>query len=159
MVGMDPLTTTTRFTFGVTELSGGLSFVPAMIGLFAVGELMRGGERGPSSKPAAHCRHFPRRGGGAAPLSDELGTRGEFRPVIGALPGAGGALGAWIAYAFSKRFSREPEKFGTGHSEGLVDARACNNAALCSAWIPARVFGIPGDAVTAIAVGVLFMKS
>jgi TctA family transporter len=58
----------------------------------------------------------------------------------------------------SKRMSKTPEKFGTGHEEGLIEASTSNNAGLSSAWIPALVFGIPGDAVTAIAVGVLFMK-
>ena len=58
----------------------------------------------------------------------------------------------------SKRFSKTPEKYGTGHPEGLIESTSSNNAGLSSAWIPALVFGIPGDAVTAIAVGVLFMK-
>jgi len=67
-------------------------------------------------------------------------------------------LGAWVSYAMAKRTSKTPEKFGTGHPEGIVEAGAANNSALSSAWIPATVFGIPGDAVTAIAVGILFMK-
>jgi TctA family transporter len=58
----------------------------------------------------------------------------------------------------SKRLSKEPEKFGTGHPEGLVEAGASNNSSLAGAWIPALVFGIPGDSITAIAVGVLTMK-
>jgi TctA family transporter len=59
----------------------------------------------------------------------------------------------------SKRFSKEPEKFGTGHPEGLIEAGASNNSAVSGAWIPALVFGIPGDSITAIAIGVLFMKN
>src|SRR5690606_35804841 len=78
--------------------------------------------------------------------------------LLGALPGVGGGLAAWITYSLAKRTSKEPEKFGTGHPEGLVEAGATNNAALSASWIPAMVFGIPGDAVTAIAVGVLVMK-
>jgi putative tricarboxylic transport membrane protein len=78
--------------------------------------------------------------------------------VIGALPGAGADIAAWISYAVSKRFSKEPEKFGTGHVEGIVDAGAANNSALAAAWIPALVFGIPGDSITAIVIGVLYMK-
>jgi TctA family transporter len=58
----------------------------------------------------------------------------------------------------SKRFSKEPEKFGTGHVEGIVDSTSANNAALGGAWIPALVFGIPGDSITAIVIGVLYMK-
>src|SRR5690606_14681022 len=78
---------------------------------------------------------------------------------IGALPGAGADIAAWISYAVSKRFSREPEKFGTGHIEGSVASTSANNAAVGSAWIPALVFGIPGDSITAIVIGVLYMKN
>ena len=57
-----------------------------------------------------------------------------------------------------QRFSRTPEKFGTGHIEGVVEASAANNSRLSGAWIPALVFGIPGDSITAIVIGVLYMK-
>jgi TctA family transporter len=78
--------------------------------------------------------------------------------AIGILPGAGADIAAWIAYATSKKMSKTPEKFGQGHVEGLVDAGSANNAALGGAWVPAMVFGIPGDSVTAIVIGVLYMK-
>ena len=78
--------------------------------------------------------------------------------TIGALPGAGGDMAAWVAYATAKKFSKTPEKFGTGHVEGIVESGSANNSGLSSAWVPALVFGIPGDAVTAIAIGVLYMK-
>ena len=79
--------------------------------------------------------------------------------LVGALPGAGADIAAWMSYAMSKRFSKEPEKFGTGHIEGIIEAGAANNSALGGAWIPALVFGIPGDSITAIAIGVLYMKN
>jgi putative tricarboxylic transport membrane protein len=78
--------------------------------------------------------------------------------LIGALPGAGADIAAWIAYAVSKRFSREPEKFGTGHVEGIIESGAANNGGVSGAWIPALVFGIPGDSITAIVIGVLYVK-
>src|SRR5260221_10061441 len=78
--------------------------------------------------------------------------------AIGALPGAGADIAAWMSYAMSKKFSKEPEKFGTGHVEGIVEAGAANNSALAGAWIPALVFGIPGDSITAIVIGVLYIK-
>ena len=78
---------------------------------------------------------------------------------MGALPGAGADIAAWMSYAISKKFSKEPEKFGTGHVEGLVEAGAANNSSLAGAWIPALVFGIPGDSITAIVIGVLYMKN
>jgi TctA family transporter len=63
-----------------------------------------------------------------------------------------------MSYAISKKFSKEPEKFGTGHVEGIIEAGASNNSALAGAWIPALVFGIPGDSITAIVIGVLYIK-
>jgi len=78
--------------------------------------------------------------------------------AIGALPGAGADIAAWMSYAMSKCFSKEPEKFGTGHIEGIIEAGASNNSALAGAWIPALVFGIPGDSITAIVIGVLYIK-
>ena len=78
---------------------------------------------------------------------------------VGALPGAGADIAAWMSYAISKKFSKEPEKFGTGHVEGLVESGAANNSSLAGAWIPALVFGIPGDSITAIVIDVLYMKN
>ncbi|MEZ0169352.1 tripartite tricarboxylate transporter permease [Microvirga sp. TS319] len=158
-IGADPLTGTARFTFGNLDLTGGLSFVPAMIGLFALGELLRYTPGAPGLVAATKVKN---------PYAGVIGILNKHQvnlwrgsalgTVIGALPGAGGDLGAWISYAMAKRFSKTPEKFGKGHEEGLVEAGASNNSALSAAWIPAMVFGIPGDAVTAIAVGILFMK-
>jgi putative tricarboxylic transport membrane protein len=74
------------------------------------------------------------------------------------LPGAGADIAAWMSYAVSKKFSKEPEKFGTGHIEGIIEAGASNNSALAGAWVPALVFGIPGDSITAIVIGVLYIK-
>ncbi|HYJ99048.1 MAG TPA: tripartite tricarboxylate transporter permease, partial [Burkholderiaceae bacterium] len=79
--------------------------------------------------------------------------------AIGIQPGAGADIASWITYAMSKRFSKEPEKFGTGHVEGIIESGAANNSALAGAWVPALVFGIPGDSITAIAIGVLYLKN
>jgi len=78
--------------------------------------------------------------------------------AVGILPGAGADMAAWMSYAMSRKLSKTPEKFGTGHPEGLIEAGSANNSALSGAWIPALVFGIPGDSITAIVIGVLYMK-
>ncbi len=158
-VGFDPLTATPRFTFGWVELAGGISFIPAMIGMFALAEIMRAGRNAIASVPQINLRN---------PFAGTLKVLWQYRKnqvrgsvigsLIGALPGVGGDIAAWVTYSLAKRTSKTPEKFGTGHPEGLVEAGATNNAALSASWIPAMVFGIPGDAVTAIAVGVLVMK-
>ena len=83
----------------------------------------------------------------------------HWERLVGALPGAGADIAAWMSYAVSKKFSKEPQKFGTGHVEGIVESGSANNSALAGSWIPALVFGIPGDSITAIVIGVLYMKN
>ncbi len=161
-IGIDPAAGQPRFTFGSVELLQGVSFIPAMIGVFAISELLRNivaiGEAGEMVKQQVgnifrglagvwrkYWRNFFR--------GSLIGT------AIGALPGAGADIAAWISYAVSKKFSKEPEKFGTGHIEGIVDSTSANNSAVAAAWIPALVFGIPGDSITAIVIGVLYMKN
>lgn len=160
-VGIDPSAGFPRFTFGEVELMQGVSFIPTLIGMFAVSELLRGSisVRDAGTVVVQQVGNMFR-GIGAVFRRYWLNfLRGSaIGTVIGALPGAGADIAAWISYAVSKRFSREPEKFGTGHVEGVVDATSANNSALGSAWIPALVFGIPGDSITAIVIGVLYMK-
>lgn len=162
-VGMDGVTGTPRFDFGFTALLGGLNFIPIMIGMFAVCEILNNLAEDPEK---TRIKEIPQAVGpifaGVGRLISQyrLSTaRGSvLGTLVGVLPGAGGDLAAWISYAMAKRFSKTPERFGTGHPEGVIEAGASNNAALSGAWVPALVFGIPGDAVTAIAVGVLVMK-
>ncbi|WP_421906551.1 tripartite tricarboxylate transporter permease [Mameliella sp.] len=162
-VGIDVAVGHPRYTFGLDELYDGISFIPAMIGLFALSELLRNAATGtetrlgrltvePIAQALRNAAAEIRRRWASVLRSGTGGT------VIGALPGAGADVAAWISYALSRRFSRTPEKFGKGHLEGIVDGGAANNAAVAGAWTPALVFGIPGDSVTAIAIGVLLMK-
>ncbi len=160
-VGIDPAAGFPRFTFDDVNLMGGVNFIATMIGMFAVSELMRGAvtvDLVTKAVPQAVGNLF--RGIGGVFRRYWVGfLRGSaIGTAIGALPGAGADIAAWISYAVSKRFSKQPEKFGTGEVEGIVDATSANNSALGSAWIPALVFGIPGDSITAIVIGVLYMK-
>jgi putative tricarboxylic transport membrane protein len=160
-IGIDPAAGFPRFTFGSVELMQGVSFIPAMIGMFAISELLRGvtSMQGSGEVVLQQVGNVFKGVGGVLRRYWVNFLRGSgIGVVIGALPGAGADIAAWISYAVSKRFSKEPEKFGTGHVEGIVDAGAANNSALAAAWIPALVFGIPGDSITAIVIGVLYMK-
>ncbi|HEX6111824.1 MAG TPA: tripartite tricarboxylate transporter permease [Geminicoccaceae bacterium] len=161
-VGIDVTAGYPRFTLGSVELMGGVSFIPAMIGMFAVSEILRYATTISRPVEATHQAivHIFRGLGGVLWRYWRNLVRGNvIGTVVGVLPGAGADIAAWISYAVSKRFSKEPEKFGTGHVEGLVDAGAANNSALGGAWVPALVFGIPGDSITAIVIGVLYMKN
>ncbi|MDP4613371.1 MAG: tripartite tricarboxylate transporter permease [Limnohabitans sp.] len=151
-----------RFTFGNAEMSGGIGLIAMMIGMFAISEIIRYmvntspppqlvvEELGGVLKGQwALAKKYPKQ----ILRGSVLGT------AVGALPGAGADIAAWMSYAVSKKFSKEPEKFGTGHVEGIVEAGSANNSALAGSWIPALVFGIPGDSITAIVIGVLYMKN
>jgi len=160
-VGIDITTGHPRFTFGLTELMGGVSFIPAMIGMFAVSEVLRwaAGSRSQPRVEGGRIGHVFR--GWLAVLRrhhKNLARGSLLGTLVGVLPGAGADIAAWVAYAWARRTSREPEKFGRGHLEGIVEASAANNASLGGAWVPALVFGIPGDSITAIVVGILYVK-
>jgi putative tricarboxylic transport membrane protein len=151
-----------RFTLGNNELMAGIGMIPMMIGMFAVSEVLRFAV---DTSPPGEL------------VIDRVGNviTGQWRlakkywvqilrgsslgTLVGALPGAGADIAAWMSYAVSKKFSKEPQKFGTGHVEGIVESGSANNSALAGAWIPALVFGIPGDSITAIVIGVLYMKN
>ena len=161
-VGIDNVSGTVRFTFKSAALSGGIQFIPVMIGLFGLSEVLRHARRGraisgdvgatrdPSSSffqaSRAVIRHWR-----TVIQSALTGT------AIGALPGAGADIAAWGAYGLAKKTSRKSEAFGKGAEEGVVAPTSANNAAVAGAWIPALVFGVPGDAVTAIVLGAMLM--
>jgi putative tricarboxylic transport membrane protein len=160
-VGLDNPAGFPRFTFGNAELAGGLTLIPIMIGMFAVSEIFRNlaSIDRPWEMAQAKIGNVFRGMWGLAKRYPVQTLRGSvLGTAIGALPGAGADIAAWMSYALSKRFSREREKFGTGHIEGIIEAGASNNSALAGAWIPALVFGIPGDSITAIVIGVLYIK-
>ena len=151
-----------RFTFGNTEMSGGIGMIAMMIGMFAISEIIR---YVVDTSPPAEL--VVEEGGGvlkgqwalAKKYPKQILRGSVLGTAVGALPGAGADIAAWMSYAMSKKFSKEPEKFGTGHVEGIVESGSANNSALAGAWIPALVFGIPGDSITAIVIGVLYMKN
>ncbi len=160
-IGIDPAAGHPRFTFGNVDLMSGVNFICVMIGVFAVSELMRGAMTiDLAGKLIQEKVGALFHGIGAIWRKYFLNfVRGSLLgTVIGALPGAGADIAAWVSYAISKKMSKEPEKFGEGHIEGIVEATSANNAAVAGAWIPALVFGIPGDSITAIVIGVLYMK-
>lgn len=157
-VGLDPLTAEERFTFGIVELWNGISFIAVMIGLFGVSEALsqlhhldRAAVKQNVGKivPSwASVRKY-------LPLSLQTSSIGV---IIGALPGTGGDIAALMAYDHAKRVTRDPEvPFGEGAWEGLVAPETANNAAVGGAFIPMLTLGIPGDAVTAIIIGALYI--
>jgi len=179
-VGLSAVHTQARFTFGQAELFQGINFIPAMIGLFGVSEIFRNLLRLDAEEEIVASTSTAGRANGGLwrrlfvrPITSVFGVAipllrrrkwhalrsGTIGSLVGMLPGAGADIGAWVSLAASKRLSKRPEEYGSGSLEGIGDATAANSSALAGAWIPAMVFGIPGDSVTAIVIGVLLMKN
>ena len=157
-VGLDPLTAEPRFTFGAVELTAGAPYVAAMIGLFGVSEVL----------VQIHELHFPTVKQNLTRLFPSrelilkhlpLSIRCSFIGVIiGALPGAGGDIAALMAYDHAKRTVKNPSRpFGEGAWEGVVAPESAAVGAIGGAYIPMLTLGIPGDAVTAVIIGALYI--
>ncbi|HWH48159.1 MAG TPA: tripartite tricarboxylate transporter permease [Burkholderiales bacterium] len=161
-VGMENPAAFPRFSFDEPNLMGGISLIPMMVGLFAVSEVLRyvtSIERPLQLAQEKFGNIFKGQWSLVRQYPVQTLRGSALGTLIGALPGAGADIAAWMSYAMSKKFSRHPEKFGTGYVEGVIESGAANNSALSGAWIPALVFGIPGDSITAIAIGVLYLKN
>jgi putative tricarboxylic transport membrane protein len=154
-IGIDPMTSDYRFTFGGKALVGGVDFIPALIGAFAVSEILASaeGREGPTQMVATKVStKLPRLGEiikhkWLILRSAILGT------AIGILPGVGATTAAFIGYSEAVRWSKHPEKFGTGIPEGIIGPESANNAAAGGAMVPLLTLGIPGSATTAVIIG------
>ncbi len=157
-IGQDPVMGTQRFTFGEANLMAGVSFLTALIGLFAIPQIIDNLVNKDRVKFAqTKVRSvFPK-------LRDLIAIRipvfiGSFTGAfLGILPGAGGPIAAFISYDYSRKASKEPEQFGKGSVEGVAAPESANNAVTGGALIPMMTLGIPGDPVTAILIGALIV--
>ncbi|MBQ9299538.1 MAG: tripartite tricarboxylate transporter permease, partial [Clostridia bacterium] len=164
-VGLDPVGSTKRYTFGIRYMLSGFNILPVLVGLFAISEIISYIEK------ARNAQGFERV---EVDLKDIKGmgfTWKEFWGqkwnllrsaaigcVIGILPGIGASTSNVMAYTVAKKSSRYPEKFGTGIIDGIVSSEAANNASIGGAMVPLLALGIPGDSVTALLLGGLTLK-
>lgn len=160
VVGTDIYTGVYRFTFGLIGLYEGISLVAVAMGLFGVAELI-------SSIRESKGTRFERSDitfRSMVPTRDDV--RRSWMPMLrgsgvgsffGALPGTGGMIASFVAYAVEKRVARDPSRFGKGAIEGVVAPETANNAADQTAFIPTMTLGIPGSASMAIMLGVLMI--
>ena len=177
-VGQDPVMGTARFTFGDPNLLSGVHFLTALIGLFAIPQLienLRGnglggaiGSGGPGSPGGPEGRSGTAPAAGAIELRKLLPAFADLRRIrlpvgigsavgtfLGILPGAGGPIAAFISYDYAKKATGRGDRFGQGAVEGVAAPEAANNAVTGGALIPMMTLGIPGDPVTAILIGAL----
>jgi putative tricarboxylic transport membrane protein len=164
LIGVDPITGSTRFVFGNYELSEGVSLIPFLVGLFAVPEVISviiSTAQKRSSKEAE------------PPPLEIQGGRLKLRAIfsywktimqsaivgcgLGALPGLGSTAAAFTCYGLAKRTSKSPEKFGKGSIEGLLACETGNNGTCGPALIPLLTLGIPGSSTTAVLFGALLI--
>ena len=159
-MGTDLFTATSRFTFGRTELLGGIDFVIVAIGIFAIGEVMASME--PSKPP--DMLPVPKGLKNLLPTWQDMkdcrfafvnGSVVGF--LVGILPGAGSTISSFLCYGIEKAVSRHPEKFGTGVIEGVAAPEAANNADTAGAMVPLLTLGIPGSGTTAILLAALVL--
>lgn len=161
VVGIDSITGYARFTYGNINLLSGLQFIPVMIGLFAMSQAFISIEEihvvDEKTGDGKIDRVLPTKEDmkaimKTAPLTGLLGT------FIGIVPGAGADIGAFVSYNEAKRFSKHPEKFGTGIADAIAASEGGNNGVTGGAMIPMLTLGIPGDATAAIMIGALTIQ-
>jgi TctA family transporter len=157
LIGTDGNTGASRFTFDITRLSDGLDFVPLVIGLFGLGEIIVNLTQPDHTRQVVTSRvtglwltmqEF-RRAWPAVLRGTGLGC------VLGVLPGGGATLSSFAAYVLEKKVSKEPSRFGHGAIEGVAGPESANNAGAQTSFIPMLTLGIPGNAVMALMIGAL----
>jgi putative tricarboxylic transport membrane protein len=157
-IGLDPIGGLPRLTFGSTNLQGGVELIPALVGLFAIAELMR-------RAPAAHMgaqrfetQDTPFPFTRAFRYTRTLLKSSAIGTFIGAIPGAGPGIASFLSYNEARRSSKNKEKFGKGAREGVAASESGNNSATSATLIPMLTLGIPGDTVTAVLLGAFALQ-
>jgi putative tricarboxylic transport membrane protein len=157
-VGLDAIDGMPRFTFGIDQLTAGIPLIPALIGLFAVGELLHktqerslvGGMEAILEESAFRFRHL-------AKYLKTIVRGGLIGTFIGSIPGTGSVIAAFMSYNEAKRTSSDPDRYGEGELDGVAAAESANNGVTGATLIPLLTLGIPGDTVTAILLGALMI--
>ncbi len=157
-VGLDPLSASSRYTFGVTGLAAGIGFMPVIIGMFAISEVFS----------RAETKNL-----GVVKFGDEINKVKVKMPalkewfkykmslirgsligvVIGILPGIGATTASFVAYSQEVQFAKDKESFGTGRVEGVIAPSTANTAAAGGAFVPLLSLGIPGSSTAAVIIG------
>mgnify|MGYP001806034396 CR=1 FL=1 len=159
MIGTDINSGVRRFTFGINELSDGLSFVTVSMGMFGLGEIIQNLEGENNTKPII------------AKIKSLMPTKEDFKRMVapilrgtfigsclGILPGSGALLSSFTAYSLEKKISKHGSEFGTGAIEGVAAPEAANNAGAQTSFIPMLTMGIPTSPVMALMIGAMIIQ-
>jgi TctA family transporter len=160
LVGTDVNTGVTRYTFGWSAIWDRIDFLPLVIGMFGIAEIMRNAERPDAQRNAysASMREL-------WPKRDDLleawpsAVRGTgIGALLGILPGGGAVLAAFASYTLEKKLARDPSRFGKGAIEGVAGPEAANNAGAQTSFIPLLTLGLPSNAVMALMMGAMIIQ-
>ena len=159
-VGLEPIQYSQRYTFGQSWLSGGINLIVVVLGLFALSQafiLLRASDT--AYRPAAISGGL---GAGFAELAKHkrvAGSSSAIGVLMGMIPGVGEFTAQFLSYTLARRMSANPRRFGSGAPEGLVASESSNNAVPAAAMIPLLALGIPGEALTAMMLSVLYVHN
>jgi len=157
-IGIDPISGTNRFTFGVDSLSDGFVLIPALIGMFALSEVLTAISKNDFEvkslgkvkvKWPAIVEYWR--------LKWSIFRSGLLGTLIGIFPGAGATIAAFVCYDIEKTLSKEPESFGKGSRRGIAAAESANSGSVGGALVPLLTLGIPGSATTAVLIGAMMI--
>jgi putative tricarboxylic transport membrane protein len=156
-IGLDSLHAVQRFTFGVSQLTGGINLIPAMVGAFGLAEILN------TIKSRVTTRALPV-SGRVIPKFSEVARywktilrSGLIGTSIGIIPGAGEDIGSWASYAAAKRSAKHPEEFGKGSHEGLLAAETGDNAVVSASMIPTLTLALPSSAASAVILAAMYI--
>ena len=162
MVGLDPMSAAPRMTFGHVELLDGLPLLPIAIGMLGLAEVMVAAERAYLHRRNANLETPPPISATSGPSLSLSSLAGHWKTIlrssligsaIGALPGIGASLAAFIGYGAAQKYSKTPERFGKGCLDGVAGPEAANSAVVGGSFVPLLTLGIPGNVTTALLIG------
>lgn len=158
-VGVDTISGVPRMTFGIVPLEDGIGFVPALIGLFSISQVLviavdiaKGQKSIVVEEMKGKSRILPK-WGEFKTLIPTMIRSSIVGTIVGIVPAAGAGVSSWVCYSLGKKFSKHPEKFGHGSLEGVASSETGNNAATGGALVPLITLGLPGSSVAAILLG------
>ena len=158
-IGLDAVTYTQRYTFGLTFLSSGVNLIVVVLGLFALSQaffLLTAPDNSPDAKPvsgrmSAGIRELMRHKR-VATVASGCGV------ILGMIPGTGEFTAQFMSYTYAQKTSKTPDLFGKGSPEGLIASEAANNAVPAAAMIPLLALGVPGDVITGVMLGAFMIQ-
>ncbi len=158
MIGIDPMTGFSRFSYGLVELGDGIGVVPVAVGLFGLSEILL-----TAGQPVAPEVKKPR-------LRELLPSRAEWRAslwpigrgtvlgfLIGIIPGSAHIIASFVSYSVERRLSKHPERFGHGAIEGVAGPESANNSATSGAFVPMLALGVPSGPIPAVMIAALMV--